>query len=955
MKDSRFIIGIDLGTTNSTLSYVDTQGEVDAIKVFDIPQVGGEGTVRNLDALPSFLYLPGEYELPKGSIALPWEEDIPYVVGEFARVQGARVPSNLVSSAKSWLCNNRVDRNGPILPWGREAAPRRVSPVEASSYYLRHLKDAWNHRVAGGDSALSLERQQVVITIPASFDEVARELTSEAARIAGIEEFTLLEEPQAAFYSWIALHNRNWLDLAGKDRLILIFDVGGGTTDFTLISLTEDSGRPVFKRVAVGDHLMLGGDNMDLALARRMEQSIMGSSGKFDFQQWLSVTQQCRIAKEDLLGDSGKNSVTISVLGHGRSVVGGSRTAELTADETSDVILDGFFRKVATGEEMERRRPSGLQELGLPFETDTSVMKHLCSFLKRHAVNRDLRQIVDAGRGMRIVRPDILLFNGGVFRSASIRQQATDVIREWFSDGLWSLTVLDNERLDHAVSIGAAYYGMVLRGKGERISGGTSKSYYIGVEAADRAGQRGESTFQNPVTSVCIFPRGAEEGQEVHLASPEFQAMTNRPVNFTLYSSSYRSADNVGDIIVAERDEFIELPPVRTVLRFGKSAGSVRIPVSLGIRLNEFGTLDVWCESRKTPHRWKLAFHLRKEETSPLRGSPGIHTLDESAVDEAVSVLTQALDSGSGCLSGVTPENVIRHMETALGLGRNNWSLSAIRKMWDSLIVAKERRQASPRHEARWLNLSGFLLRPGFGYQLDDWRIRELWKLFSEGLVFSGDAQCRAEWWILWRRVAGGLDDLQQEVLFRKIVPAVLPSKKKGAAPRLQPGEVMEMWMLAASLERLSAEVKVDLGNEVMGNLKRAKGKTRGQYYWALSRIGARVPFHGPLDRVVPAAAAEVWIEDILKTERLYSKDTVYAAAQLVRRTNDRIRDIDDSLRARVIEAFSPLEWAQHYVAQIRDVMTLADEDETKMFGESLPEGLSIQTANVEPAENRIT
>jgi molecular chaperone DnaK (HSP70) len=646
MNKSRFIIGIDLGTTNSTLSYIDTKSkDRTGTRIFSVPQLVDEGAVKNRNALPSFLYLPGEYELPADTTALPWEKEMPHIVGEFARLQGNRVPANLVSSAKSWLCHNRVDREGPILPWGRDTAAKKISPVEASAQYLRHMKDAWNFTMAGGDKNKRLENQQIIITIPASFDESARELTVEAAKMAGIENFTMLEEPQAAFYAWIACHSDNWQELTGDGRLILVFDVGGGTTDFTLISIHAEQDKPSFRRVAVGDHIMLGGDNMDLTLARNIEQALMGASGKFDFNQWLSATYQCRTAKEELLGSSGKESSAISILGKGRSVIGGARKTELTTHAIKETIIDGFFRKVNAGEELERSRAAGLQELGLPFESDTAIMKHLSSFLKRHAVNKDLKQTVDSSGNAAIVRPDILLFNGGVFKSAVIREQAASIIREWFSDGEWSLNILENDEFDQAVSIGAAYYGLVQRGKGERISGGIGKAYYIAVETLR---EKTDTGHINPLTLVCIVPRGVEEGEEIHLSQPEFQIMTNSPVSFSLYSSSYRAGDKTGDIITAEKEEFIELPPVKTVLHYGKKTGSLKIPVSLGIKLNEFGTLDVWCESKKTTHRWKLAFQLRleAEEKAPALQEKGLeHTLDESAIASAIELMEKAFHS----------------------------------------------------------------------------------------------------------------------------------------------------------------------------------------------------------------------------------------------------------------------------------------------------------------------
>ncbi len=942
MKNSRFIIGIDLGTTNSTLSYIDTKSkDKSGTQVFAIPQLVDEGAVKNRNALPSFLYLPGEYELPAETTSLPWKKEMPHIVGEFARLQGNKVPANLVSSAKSWLCHNRVDREGPILPWGKDAAGKKVSPIEASAHYLRHMKDAWNFAMADGDKNKLLENQQIIITIPASFDESARELTAEAAKMAGIDDFTMVEEPQAAFYAWIASHADNWQELTGNGQLILVFDVGGGTTDFTLISINNEKGKPSFQRVAVGDHIMLGGDNMDLTLARRTEQALMGVDGKFDFNQWLSATYQCRTAKEDLLGDSQKESAPISILGKGRSVIGGARKTELTANEIKETIIDGFFKNVEAGEEVSRSRTAGLQELGLPFESDTAIMKHLSSFLRRHAVNKDLPQIADNKSGLDIVRPDILLFNGGVFKSPVIREHASSTIKEWFSDGAWSLNTLENDRFDQAVSIGAAYYGSVLRGEGERISGGIGKAYYIAVETS---GDQTGSNIVNPLKLVCIVPRGVEEGEEIHLYSPEFQVMTNSPVSFSLYSSSYRAGDKTGDIITAEKEEFIELPPVRTVLHYGKKTGSLKIPVSLGVRLNEFGTLDVWCESKQTTHRWKLAFQLRMEAEESIVSikEEGLeHTLDESAIAGAIEIMDKAFHSTPQTPSDAKPENLIKKMEETLGLNRKVWPLFAIRKMWDSLIKLMDMRRTTAMHEARWLNLAGFLLRPGFGYELDDMRTKELWKLLLEDLVFTNNGQCRAEWWILWRRSAGGFESSKQDILYRKISPWLIPSNKK--IKRLPDAETTEMWMLAASLENISPDIKADLGNELIRKLKKSKGKSLDQYCWAISRIGARAPFHGPIDKVIPIKLAEKWIELLLQEKWANPKSAGYAVTQLARKTGDRSRDINEDLRARVVEKLSHYKWAEHFIHQIQKVVALEQEDEKSIFGESLPVGLYIE------------
>ena len=951
LRKSRYIIGIDLGTTNSTLSYIDSNEIDKGIRGFDIPQLIEAGEIKALPSLPSCLYLPGDYELPEGSAALPWNKEMTDVAGEFARVQGTKVPSNLVTSAKSWLCYSRVDREGPILPWGKETSSKRVSPVEASAGYLMHMRDAWNFVIAGQDDERLFERQQVIIGIPASFDETARELTAEAARIAGIEEFTMIEEPQAAFYAWLSDHEKDWSELIGSEmsgsgRLILIFDVGGGTTDFTLIYASEKDGRPSFDRIAVGDHLMLGGDNMDLTLAKLAEKKLLGPSGRFDFTQWLSASHQCRMAKEKLLTDTEKGAVRITVLGRGKSIVGGLLKADLTREEVEETVLNGFFEKVSLGEEVQKTRTTGLQELGLPFVPDTAVMRHLSTFLKRHTADLELHRTcpVDREGVPAAVRPDILLFNGGVFKSRVIRERATNVLREWFSEGGWELQIIENRDYDRAVSIGAAYYGEVLRGSGERISGGAGRAYYIAVE---RPGEAADLGLKDPLTVVCILPRGIEAGEEIRLSAPEFQVMTNNPISFAVFSSSYRAGERPGDIITAERDEFAELPPVRTVLHYGKKAGSSRIPVSLGIKLNDYGTLDVWCESRKSPHKWRLAFQLRAEGGAQKAAASAyraeLHTIEESAIGEAIGIMDNFFSSTAES-AGVTPENVIKKMSEAMGLGKDNWPLPAIRKIWDHLITLKDRRRLSPKFEARWLNLSGILLRPGFGYQVDTWRIDEIWKIFSEGPAFPNDAQCRLEWWITWRRLAGGLDEIKQDVLFRKISPHLLPSRKKAGLQKLSHAEVSEMWMLASSLEHLPSQIKTELGDELIRVKKRWQSRSSGHYYWALSRIGARIPFHGPIDRVAPKESVQRWIKFLLDTKWDKPKEIVYALAQMARKTGDRVRDIGDTLRESVAARLSEFDWAERSVLQVRDVIPLEWEDERSMFGESLPTGLYIES-----------
>jgi molecular chaperone DnaK (HSP70) len=943
-KKSRFIIGIDLGTTNSALAYIDThQGKNAKIERVNIPQLVSEGAVKKLPTLPSFYYIPGEYEVPEESMRLPWAPQMSYIVGEFARIQGSRVPARLVSSAKSWLCHNLVDRKAPILPWSTDekTLTQRISPVEASASYLKHIKDAWNHLIAINKEENTLENQHVIITIPASFDESARELTSEAAQMAGINSFSMLEEPQAAFYCWLFYHEKNWQNFLHEGEVILIFDIGGGTTDFNLITVKSSDEKLIFERVAVGEHLMLGGDNMDLSLARDMETKILGKAKKLDFQRWLSLSHQCRMAKEELLSGSDSENISISILGTGKSVIGGSLKKELTKDEVEQNILNGFFKNVSITDEIAHDKRAGFQELGLPFVTDPVVLKHLSSFLKKHALNPLLKENLALIDGQAFVRPDALLFNGGVFKSPVVRKRTTDIVSQWFHKNLEGIKVLENDLLEHAVSMGAAYYGMVQRGRGIRISGGSGRAYYIAAE-----GIAPQDEDEDTLTTVCIVPRGLEEGEEIDLQKPQFHVMTNKPVSFPLFSSSYRIGDKPGALVTAQKDSFTDLPPIKTVLHFGKKTGSVKIPVSIGARLTEFGTLDVWCASKTTSHRWKLAFDIRKgEEEQKITDS---HTLEDTVIDEACRLIEKTFKGQAKDQPPITPENIMKKLTKLFELDKSQWPLSAIRKMWDTLLLFQEARLRTAEHESRWFNLAGFLLRPGFGYPLDDWRIKELWKIFHKGVSCTRNTQCRVEWWVLWRRVAGGLNKGQSEQLFNTIAPWLLPSRKKRGAPSLHQAEVTEMWMLAAGLENLSVRIKIELGTQIMKNLKKDKGQALSKDFWALSRIGARVPFHGPIDRVIPQSTMDLWINEIISMPWRNPKDTVYALAQMARKTDDRTRDIDESLRARLIKELSAYEWSAPYIRQLQEHVPLKWEDEKNIFGESLPVGLFIDISQAE-------
>jgi hypothetical protein len=604
---SRFVVGIDLGTTNSALAYIDTGAEKESVAELAIPQIVQPGAVEPRQLLPSFLYLPGPNELPAGSLKLPWAADRDLAVGEFARNFGSQVPTRLVSSAKSWLCHAGIDRRGPVLPWKAPEDSRRVSPLEASTYYLKHLCEAWNFTIARDVTENRLERQDIVLTVPASFDAVARELTVEAARNAGLEHITLLEEPQAAFYAWIEASKDDWRKRVTVGDVVLVCDVGGGTTDLTLIAVSEEKGNLVLTRVAVGDHILLGGDNMDLTLAHTAAQGFAGKGTKLDAGQMHMLWHSCRAAKEKLFTDLDIASAPVTVLGRGSRVIGGTLKGELQRGEVEKVLVEGFFPECPPDAEPKQQRTIGLQELGLPYASDPAISKHLAAFLHRNA-----EVLAERTSGKRAKKkeplPTAVLYNGGVFKAAPLRERMTAILNSWAGkSGGQSVKVLQGNDLDLAVARGAAYYGMVRRGKGVRIRGGTGRTYYVGVATSLPA----VPGSPPPIKALCVVPFGMEEGTEADVPGQEFGLVVGEPAEFRFLGSSVRRADPVGTIVEEWEGQVEELSPLATALEAPGQDGRT-VPVHLHSKVTEVGTLELWCISRDGKQKWKLEFNVRE-------------------------------------------------------------------------------------------------------------------------------------------------------------------------------------------------------------------------------------------------------------------------------------------------------------------------------------------------------
>ncbi len=606
---NQYVIGIDLGTTNCALAFAPRGGdarEQAKVALFEVPQLVNPGEVRDQPLLPSFLYLPGPADFPAGSIALPWDDSHQFVVGALAQKRGAEVANRLVASAKSWLSHAGVDRTAPIIPINAPEGVARISPVEASRRYLDHLREAWDSKMPDAP----FTQQQVLVTVPASFDAVARELTLKAAEQAGYENLLLLEEPQAAFYAWIERHP-DWRERVAVGDLILVVDIGGGTTDFTLIAVTEQSGELALERVAVGEHILLGGDNIDLALARHLEQQLAAKGTKLDSMQLHALWQQCRLAKERLLAGNGKKrEEPVTILGRGTGLVGGTIKTKLAAEDVERILEEGFLPAVSS-QDMPQRRKMGLAEIGLPYAADPAITRHLARFLRQQPAQSEHGSVRRGPSGL--AAPTHVLFNGGVLRADLVRTRILDVLNGWLADeGLGPAAPLLGQDLMHAVARGAAYYGLARAGHGIRIRGGVPRTYYVGIESSMPA----VPGMRTPLKALTVAPFGMEEGTACDLRGREFGLIVGEPAEFRFFQSAVRKNDPAGAMLDDTGDELEELSPVEVTLGAasqgaGGSAGEF-VPVTLETVVTETGMLQLWSVARDG-RRWKLEFNVREK------------------------------------------------------------------------------------------------------------------------------------------------------------------------------------------------------------------------------------------------------------------------------------------------------------------------------------------------------
>lgn len=880
---SRYIIGIDLGTTNSCAFYVDTRADALRIQHFKIPQLNSHGHLEHLPSLPSF-YLKGEYPLP-------WDKKRKFVVGQRALAEGELIPTQLVQSAKSWLCHSAAARKNKILPPEAPSEEMRISPVEASASYLSHLREAWNHTFAKGDPEAFFEEQQIVLTVPASFDEGARTLTIEAAKEAGFRNVTLLEEPQAAFYAWIG---KNPSAVFPEGTQILVADVGGGTTDFSLIGYQKGS----YMRMAVGSHLLLGGDNIDQAIAHDTQERL--NKGEMSLTQWLQLKHECRRAKEAIY--SGESSYRIYFQGAGSKVIAGGKSVEITHADMDKLVLEGFFPKLPWEEARRLKRKSALSSMGLPFEADPAITKQLAAFYHSHFPSDP--------KG-----PDFVLFNGGSFKPVLFRKAILDSLRTWFPEA--KAEELPSHNLDLAVGYGACYYGLTRRGLGVKIRGGSARAFYLEVEDA--------SCHKSAVT---VLPRGEEEGY-CYTLPQQFQLKANSAVRFQLYSSHVRIHDAVGTFVEIDPLEMHPLPPIQTLLRYGKGDQS-QVPVYVEVELTALGTLAVQLRSKETPHIWKLEFQLK----SASGQEDALLAVGEARREEMLDTQQIQLLKKSVCEyfeRGETQKPFYESFETLLGSKKNEWPVSILRTLADAVIDAAPLRLKKTKLKNRWWNAIGFFLRPGYGYPLDDFRVKSLWKCFLEDRAIL-DSDELIQFWVALRRVSGGLTRGQQQQIAAELLPTLAEKNKTGRDEYAH----SEKMRLLASLEWLDRSVKLKIGTTLVNKIVSGKGTPSD--FWALGRFGARELLYAPLSCVMPAADASRWIERLIETRQIDQKPLIALLGQMGRKTLYKEINISDALAKSVVKTISD----DGLSNLMQNVCAVTSEEKELQYGEGLPAGLQL-------------
>ncbi|MFT5468466.1 MAG: molecular chaperone DnaK (HSP70) [Verrucomicrobiales bacterium] len=936
----KFSIGIDLGTTNCALAYVPLAKAGAESRVLPISQWGSPGALAEHETLPSFLFLPAAAE---AASFVGQGEGGSWIPGAYARKQAADRPGAVAHSAKSWLCHHAVDRSQPILPWGSSeiSSDEKISPVRASALLLNYLRHAWDSTIANGKPDAAFDAQQITVTVPASFDAVAQKLTLEAASAAGFPDgIRLLEEPQAAFYRWLERHPEPGALLEKLPRLakspqhVLVVDIGGGTSDFSLfeIQVPKEGALPNIKRVAVSDHILLGGDNVDLALAHLVEPRVgsSGESGHLTAKQWNYLVARCRDLKERILSESeaGESDYTVSVPSAGSSLIAGTQSAGITREEILSLLLDGFFPSCDAGDKPEKPR-GALRELGLPYASDSAITKHLAAFLDRRP------------------RIDAILFNGGTLFPEKLRQRLAGQIAAWQAGH--EPAVLNNSEPNLAVARGAAHYGALFHrkrgGGGSRIEAGAAHAVFLEVAAAS-SGKRARQR-----SLVCILPRGTQPESEILVSKPEMRLRLNRKVEFQPWYSTRRERDKAGAVVSLDDDAgFHSLPSLHTAAGLAKkgSKDDSRIPVHLRSKLNAVGLLNVACVSAddRIHQSWPLEFDLQTlhgrshdDDAAPATDSdneavpdPGVDAEAFSAAEERIAAV---LGNPWNRRDPATPARLIKSLEKILGQPKQNWNGALVRGLWPAMEACFDDRATSTGHEETWLSCSGFLLRPGYGAALDDARIDSLWRLHESGLAFPNKGN-KIQTYVLWRRLAGGLDRARQSAVLDPELQRLREAKNPPA----------DLVRLAGVLERLDLDLKRELAGLFLtrGAALAREGGHAAPFFAALTSLLSRTPAYAGPETILPPETVEEAFEALrdLDWSAEASGDILTLFLRAARLTGDRNLDILKATRKQILAKLEKADVAPLKLHPLREAVPLAQSDRALLIGESLPPGISL-------------
>jgi molecular chaperone DnaK (HSP70) len=928
---ARYFIGIDLGTSNCALSYIDSKDPVAGTQVFAIPQFESLDTVREQSTLPSYCYYLNESENTslQANADASWSQET--VVGLLARDRASSAPERTISSAKSWLCHAGIDREGKLLPWKSQAIAdaQKRSPVEASAAYLDYLRFAWNQTIGAKDKQSQFDRQEIVITVPASFDTVAQRLTLDAAERANYpKSMRLLEEPQAAFYAWLEKHpnaeewDRILSGLSERPQVILVCDIGGGTSDFSLFEVARAEGKslPSVRRIAVSNHILLGGDNIDLALAHRAEAKLAAST-PLSSSSWSQLTAQCRELKERVLSTTGdsEETFTIALATEGGNLFAAAQTVSLHRSDIMNTIVEGFFPH-CEADAQPMRESGGLREIGLPYAQDSAITLHLADFVRQRKV-------------------DAILFNGGSLASTEIQGRLADQVAHW-QDGAQPKR-LANDELDLAVARGAAWYLASLeRENATTIEGGSGHSFYIEVSYTPK--KRKKKTAATETRLVCVLPQGSPVEESVRITALDLALKVNTPVQFQAYTSTCREQDQGADLVVYNPHDFHKLPSMHTMAQLPPGEPIPEegtVPIQLEAHFNNLGILRVNCVSvrriQAQNRNWRLDFNLRQsatdtaDQTTQAAPDLGISSEDLDAAQSWIrSVYTREHSTP------VDAAGMLKQLEALCHQSRREWNLPLIRELWKPLSESITRRDLSPEHELTWLNAAGFCLRPGYGHPLDEYYLRTLWLIQELDLAFVKNKASREQYFLLWRRVAGGLTQAQQESLYEQWIEKTLQDTKQS----------YESARMLGAFEHLSSDKRLRLAHHFTESIQARQESFCDHAIWALGRLLNRVPLYGGEHAILDASEVERAFNALEPLD--WTRDNLRNVPQLfvqaARIVNNRDHDVPAELRARIIAKAKESGASESRLQPLQTFTMIDAKDIQQLFGESLPSGLSV-------------